>query len=223
MSNIFQNDAMDFETMLRRREKLQRIIAEEQTQEVYAEKEEYQKADRGCTMPDFLTMVKKVVEKGMKRYGVEFIPDDGIRMQVDISEKMDHPIIYYNLLSRVPRSTDRKPRFRQDIAEKNADGSIVRQGSINSQIFDCDIQFNVLASDYSTADTVMYTFEDAMLRYSGFFKRNGVSEMYFKKQYTDEALDTYRQHMSVRSLVYRVTLERIITSFDTTIAEIDQL
>ena len=214
-------DIDSFESLLRQRENARTMIQHEEEAGIKA-RQEYQKADRGCTLGDFFGMVKKVVVKGLNKYDVEFIPDDSPRMLADVSEKLPHPMIYYTLISRVPRNTDRKPRFRQDISDVNPDGSVVRLGTINGQFFDCDIQFNILAADYSLADLVMNAFEDAMLKFSGYFKRNGVSEMYFEKQYTDASQDMYRQKMSVRSLVYRVTLERIRTSFDTTIATIDQ-
>ena len=196
-----------FENLLRQKENAIRL-AQHEAEEGVMERNEYQKADKGCTLSDFLLMVKKIVVKGLKKFDVQFVPDDGPMVQ-DLSSKNDKPFIYYTLISRVPRNTDRKPRYRQDIHDVNPDGSIVRNGTINGQLFDCDIQFNIVAAD-------------AMLKYSGFFKRNGVSEMYFSKQYTDSNLDVYRQKMSIRSLVYRVTLERIRTSFDTTIAKIDQ-
>lgn len=210
-----------FESLLKQREQAIHMVKREEELGIQV-KQDYQKADKGCSLSEFFGMVKKVVVKGLKKYNAEFIPDDGVRTIMDVSEQIDHPLIYYTLISRVPRNTDRKPRFRQDISDVNPDGSVIRHGTINGQIFDCDVQFNIVAADYSTADTVMDAFEDAMLKYSGFFKRNGVSEMYFQKQYTDNNLDVYRQKMSVRSLVYRVTLERIRTSFDTTIAKIDQ-
>ena len=220
MSDVEEIDS--FENLLKQRENAINRVRQEEETGIQLKKDVYEKADKGCNLGDFFEMVKKIVVKGLKKYNAEFIPDDSARMLVDVSEQIDHPVIYYTLVSRVPRATDRKPRFRQDIRDLNPDGSVVRLGTINAQLFDCDIQFNIVAADYSQADAVMNAFEDAMLKYSGFFKRNGVSEMYFSKQYTDSNLDVYRQKMSVRSLVYRVTLERIRTSFDTTIARIDQ-
>lgn len=183
---------------------------------------EYTKAERGATLNDFFKMVKKMVLRTMKADNVEFIPDDGPRKMLDPAAEIDHPIIYYTLLSREPRKSYNKPHFRENILDRNANGSIARQGTIYGQFFDCDIQFNILASDYTIADRVMNTFEDAMLKYSGYFKKNGVSEMFFTRQYSDQNLDIYRQKVSVRSLVYRVTIERISLAFDTTITEIIQ-
>ena len=183
-------------------------------------KPKYTKAEKGATLNDFFQMIKKMVLRTMKKDNVEFIPDDGPRAVLDPSAEIDHPVIYYTLISRKPRKDYMKPHFREDIYDRNANGSIARQGAIYGQIFDCDIQFNILASDYVIADKVMNTFEDAMQKYSGYFKKNGISELFFQRQYTDQNLDIYRQRVSVRSLVYRVTIERIKLSFDTTMYEI---
>lgn len=219
-----EEDVNSFEMLLKQRERTLHFINEKEEEQGVDEthKNDYQKADKGCTLGDFFTMVKKIVIRGLKKYNINFVPDDGARVLNSLSEKNNRPIIYYTLQSRVPRNTDRKPRYRQDIRDTDSKGNLVRSGTINAQLFDCDVQFNIAAADYSTADAVMEAFEDAMLRYSGFFKKNGVSEMYFMKQYTDTNLDTYRQKLSIRSLVYRVTLERIRTTFDTAITEIDQ-
>jgi hypothetical protein len=185
----------------------------------------YTKADKGASLDDFLAMVKKIVTKTMKKDGVIFIPDDAIQSKdlFDPQKDLEHPFIFYTLISRAPRSNELKPKVRQDINERNPDGSIARQGTIFAQIMDCEIQFNIVASDYSTANRVMNAFEGAMLNCTGYFKQNGVSELLFVKQYTDSNLDIYRQKMSVRSLVYHVVIENIHLAFDTTIAEIDQM
>lgn len=211
-----------FEELLERHANLKK-----RSEEVLAnnrqKKENYTKADKGASLGDFMLMIKKVVKTGeLKKLGTKFIPDDGPRILLDPSEEVKAPHIFYTLISRAPRLTEPKPHFRENIADYNSDGSLQRQGQVFGQVFDCDIQFNIVASDYSTADTVMNVFEDALLKYSGFFKQNGVSEIFFKKQYTDNNLDIYRQKMSVRSLVYRVTIEKLTAVYDTTIAEIDQ-
>jgi len=218
-SKVHSTDA--FEQMLQRRENSRRRN-EVQGQRILKTDTDYSRAEKGASMNDFFELVKKMVLRGLKKYKVEIVPNDGPRRVLDPAEKIDHPIIYYKVVSRVPRDKNYKPRFREDIYDKNPDGSELRQGAIYGQFFDCEIQFDIIASDYSTADTVMNAFEDAMQKYAGFFKRNGVSEVLFAKQFTDENLDIYRQKMSVRSLVYDVAIERIRLAYDTTIMEITQ-
>ena len=110
-----------------------------------------------------------------------------------------------------------KPKAMEEFTE-NGDGS--RKGIIYSQFFDYEIQFDILASDYITANRVMNAFEDAMFNYTGYFKRNGVSELLFLKQYTDTNLDAYRNTISVRSLVYLVTIDRIRVVYSSGITEV---
>ena len=182
----------------------------------------YSKADRGATVEDFITMVNKTVTKAMKKLEVQFVPDDGPRITIDPNEPLDHPVIYWTLISRLPRSNEPKPKFREYINDYNSDGSIARKGAIYGQVFDCLIQCDIVASDYALANKVMNGFEDVIFRYSGFYKENGVSEIFFSKQYTDNTLDVYRQKVSIRSLVYKVSIEKIYLSYDTVIAELDE-
>jgi len=218
-SQVHSTDA--FEESLRRKQEVK------QREQLSVQKKikldsDYSRAEKGASMADFFELVKKMVIKGLKKERVEIIPNDGPRRVLDPAEKIDHPIIFYKVVSRVPREKNYKPRFREDIYDRNPDGSELRQGAIYGQFFDCEIQFDIVASDYSAADRVMNAFEDAMQKYAGFFKRNGVSEVLFAKQFTDENLDIYRQKMSVRSLVYDVAIERIRLAYDTTITEITQ-
>jgi hypothetical protein len=91
------------------------------------------------------------------------------------------------------------------------------------QRFTSIVQFNIYAGDYRTADTVMNVFEELMLRYTGFFKENGISEVLFQKQLTDDNLEKYRQSRSVRSLQYRVDTQTIYADFNSTFEEIDSV
>jgi hypothetical protein len=219
-SQVHSTDA--FEELLNRRQGGRQQAGQASAPKRVKRDTDYSRAEKGASMADFFELVKQMVIKALKKEKVEIVPNDGPRRVLDPAEKIDHPLIYYKVVSRVPRDKNYKPRFREDIYDRNPDGSEVRQGAIYGQFFDCEIQFDIIASDYSTADRVMNAFEDAMQKYAGFFKRNGVSEVLFAKQFTDENLDIYRQKMSVRSLVYDVAIERIRLAYDTTITEITQ-
>ena len=156
-----------FENLLRQKENAIRL-AQHEAEEGVMERNEYQKADKGCTLSDFLLMVKKIVVKGLKKFDVQFVPDDGPMVQ-DLSSKNDKPFIYYTLISRVPRNTDRKPRYRQDIHDVNPDGSIVRNGTINGQLFDCDIQFNIVdTATLHDAQKHPEEYRDLLVRVAGY-------------------------------------------------------
>ena len=214
-----------FEALLHQKdERMNRIVKHEK--EVAAKQDtdttEYTRATKGATLTDFFEMVKKMVLRVMKKDKVEFYPDDWPATLLDPGKDIEHPYIFYTLISRQPRQMNNKPIFREDFKDRNRNGTVAQQGAIYGQFFDCEVQFNIVASDYSLADKVMDTFEDAMVKYSGYFKKNGVSELFFKKQYTDSSLEAYRKKMSVRSLVYWVAIERIRLAYDSTITEIIQ-
>ena len=95
-----------------------------------------------------------------------------------------------------------------------------RQGRIYGQKFKCEVQFNVIASEYKLAERVMNNFEDLIFSYTHSFKKNGVAELYFKNQLTDKDYDMYRQNLSVRSLIYYVEIEKLYVMFD---SEIDKV
>ncbi|PTY92887.1 hypothetical protein [Heyndrickxia sporothermodurans] len=178
------------------------------------------KANKSANLQDFIKMVSKIVSMALKKQKVEFIPDEGKRVLVDPNEKIDHPFITYKVISRTPKG-ELKPRERESlIAEdvaKDADG---RQGRVYGQKFKCYVQFNIIASEYSEADEVMNTFEDLILSYAHYFKKNGVAELLFEKHLTDENFDIYRQTMSVRNLQYYVEVERLTVVFDSEIKDI---
>ena len=176
-----------------------------------------QQSVKGATLSDFIRMVASIVTKASKERNVIFEPDEGVRIIVDQTQAIDKPHIFYSVISRKP-CLELKPRARQEINETDIAGKI-RQGRIWGQRFECLVQFDIMAGDYSVADKVMEFFEDLMFNYTSYFKRNGVAEILFDEQFTDNNLNIYRQSMSVRSLRYRVWIEKLHTAFDT--AEID--
>lgn len=172
-----------------------------------------QRAKKGATVRDFIDMVADLTEKILgRKHDVTFDPDEG-HAPNDVDKLKGHPSIVYKLISRKPK-LERKERpldmFR--------DNDIAYQ--IWSQSFTCVIQFTIIAGTYNVADTLMTDFEDMLSRYAGYFKENGVSEILFEKQYTDQDYDRYRQSLSIRSLQYRVDIQRIKQLTDTTMQDL---
>ena len=169
---------------------------------LYPDKINIQRAKKGATVRDFIDMVADLTDKVLKkRYGITFDPDEG-HTPNDVDTLKGHPRIIYKLISRKPK-LERKER---PMAMFDDDGNPIE---IWSQSFTCMIQFNILAGTYDIADKAMTDFEDMLSKYTGYFKENGVSELLFEKQYTDENYDVYRQSVSIRSLQYRVDIQRI--------------
>lgn len=176
------------------------------------------KAADNATLEDFISMLAEVCSKTMQKWQAELNPNEGAVIKDD-DQKLEHPIILYEVVNRIPYN-ELKPRQLEDIVETVDSEGHTRLGRIWSQRFDCIVQFNVVASDYYTANQVMTTLEDAILTYSGYFKSKGVGELLFKRHFTDKNYDRYRQWLSVRSLQYRLVVEKLTTVFDTTIESI---
>ena len=164
-------------------------------------------ADKSASLFDFIKMVDKLVSITMKDLKVTFIPDEGKVVYLSNDQRLDNPIITYKLISRKPKG-EIKPRFREDFIESK-DGNTGRVGEIYGQKFKCQIQFNIFASVYEVAEQVMERFEDLMITYAGYFKKNGVAELLFDQQYTDQSFETMRQTLSIRNISYYVEVEKI--------------
>lgn len=174
----------------------------------------YQKAESNASIEEFISMIAKFISKHDKK--IVFLPDEGAII-ADPKKTLDNPIVMYEVISRIPHF-EQKPRLLEDVID--SDGKNKRFGSIWSQKFKSIIQFNIVACDYFEANKVMNTFEDMIMKYTGYFKKNGVSEIIFQKQFTDKNLDKYRQYLSVRSLQYMVVTEKLTTVFDGIIEDI---
>lgn len=179
-------------------------------------KSETLKSDKAASLEDFIEMVSMLVNKTMQNLNVKFVPDEGARIRKDQKEILNNNYIFYDLISRKP-IIEKKPRPREEFVENTNDENNKRIGFVFGQKFQTIIQFNILACDYKTANAVMNGLEDLLFKYTGFFKQNGISEILFKNQFTDQNLGYYRQNLSVRSLVYEVITERLYTQFKSNI------
>ncbi len=206
-----------FETLLARRNKM---IQDAKPTKKFENRNQINitKAEKGADLNDFISMIAKVMSKALKKHNAVFIPDEGGIIK-DPHKTLEQPTILYKIVERKP-TLELKPRPTEEVVEDNDSDTNRRFGTIYTQKQSCVVQFDVVASDYISANSVMNTFEEAMFTYTGYFKSQGVAEMYFLKHFTDKNLDNYRQDLSVRSLQYHVQIQKIITVFDTTIDDV---
>ena len=194
-------------------------ITNPQRLKIYVEHPEDNKILRANGNTDIfglIKMIEKIVTITMKDLEVKFIPDEEKVPIVNPDIHLDHPYITFQTISRKPKNNDGfKPRFRQQLVDKDG-----RVGEIFGQKFEAIIQFDIFASVYDIAEQVMKRFEEQIFTYTGFFKENGVSEIFLKQQLKDDNLEQYRQHLSIRSLQYYVEIETLIPVFHNKIAEI---
>lgn len=176
-----------------------------------------QKAEKGCTLFECISMIATLVELAMP--GVRFEPDEGKVMSLDAMQNFDKPVITYSVVQRETKS-EIKPRLRELIEEADNTGE-KRVGEIWGQKFKCLIQFNVFASVYKEAEQVMEKFEETIIQHAGFLKRNGVAEIFFNRHLTDSHFDTMRETLSIRNLEYYVEIEKLTVMFKEKINQIE--
>ena len=177
-----------------------------------------QKAEKGCTLFECISMIATLVELAMP--GVRFEPDEGKVMSLDAMQNFDKPVITYSVVQRETKS-EIKPRLRELIEEADGNNGEKRVAEVWGQKFKCLIQFNVFASVYKEAEQVMEKFEETIIQHAGFLKRNGVAEIFFNRHLTDSHFDTMRETLSIRNLEYYVEIEKLTVMFKEKINQIE--
>ena len=216
--NVAFDDTEDFEQLIQDKDRLRLNDTDPN--------KKYTKAKGNASYDDFITMVKTTVAKALKKYKIQVLPGEGAATYLKPHEKLEGIYIFFNLLSRTPmdgKNAQPKPKYREEIIEKDELGNVINRGIVYGQVFDCLVQFNIAAPEYETANEVINVFEEAMFRYAKYFKYHGVGDIFFVKQYEDSKMDPYRDKMSIRSLQYNVRLEKLFLMYDETIQRIHTL
>ena len=179
------------------------------------------RAESSASFDDFISMVSKLVCLTMDdlEYEVEFVPDDEKDKIIEPDIKIDKIYITYNLISRVPHR-EIKPMAREEIVELCDVTGEERMGVIYGQKYDCEVQFNIFASEYKMANEVMKVFEEMIFSFTGYMKEKGIANILFKEQFTDTDFNIYRKSLSVRNLRYHIETENLIVQFNDKIQQI---
>ena len=177
-----------------------------------------QRANKNASLYDFLDMVALIVDHAMEDYDVEFLTDEQQAKLKDPEIPINKAYISYRVRSRVPKN-EYKPIVREEIVECD-ELNEQRKGQIYGQFFDCIVQFNIFAAENKLANQVMEKFEELMIAYAGYFKKQGVRELYFKEQITDSEYNNFRETLSVRNIRYYVQIEKLTVIFNRRIDDI---
>lgn len=209
----------DFEDLLQEQIDMERRITEKQYTTLNKVRTKPQKASKSASLNDFIKMVDKLVTLAMP--SVKFVPEEEKVLTTDAMKDFNSPVITYKLISREPKE-ELKPRVREVISEED-ELNESRLGQVFGQKFKCLVEFNIIASVYTEAEEVMEKFEDLIITYAGFLKKNGVSEILFNKQITDDYYTKYRETLSIRNLIYYVEIEKLTVIFKEKIKDIEIL
>lgn len=176
------------------------------------------RANQTCDFEGFIEMLRRVIVNVMPN--CLFIPQDDVQDYVYPDVSIDNtPIISYEVIERAPLK-EQKPMLRHEVIEKAYETSEERIGNLYAWQMVYQLQFNIYASGYEKSQRVMNTFEEAILEYLGYFKKNGIIECLFKKQLKDDSLSSFREHASIKSLRYQVTLEKYWIDFDSVLESV---
>lgn len=177
------------------------------------------RADKNASLTDCIRMIGTIVDYDMKVNDVKFINDEYQIKLTDPEIPINNPYISYKVISRKP-SNEYKPIIREEANECDKYNQ-QRGGSIYGQFFDCIVQFNIYANESILADKIMDDFEELILNYTGYLKKEGVSEIYFKEQVTDNEYNNFRETLSVRNLRYYVKIEKLRVIFNRRLDDIE--
>lgn len=177
-----------------------------------------QRAVKSASLYDFMDMLALIVDYSMKNLKVTFITDEKENILTDPEISFNNPYITFKVISRHPHK-EYKPIPREDIIECDEHNE-QRYGTIYGQTFDCIVQFNIFASENRAANKVMETFEELMISYAGYFKEQGVRDLYFKEQITDTDYNNFRETLSVRNLRYYVQIEKLMVIFNRRVLDV---
>lgn len=180
---------------------------------------EMQRAKKGASLYDFLDMVAQITDYSLNDLDVEFLTEEQQNIIKDPEISVEKPYITYKVINRKPKN-EYKPIVREEIMEHDEHGN-QRIGNVYGQKFDCIIQFNVMANENRLASIVMERFEELMISYAGYFKEQGVVDLYFKEQVTDSDYDNFRESLSIRNLRYYVEIEKLMVIFNQKISDIN--
>lgn len=128
--------------------------------------------------------------------------------------------ITYKLLGRrhTPDTYEVKPKLRTTVKHPHREGEFV---DVLGQLFDLKVGFTINATTAEKADDLVDEFENFMIRYAGYFKLQGVSEIIFSEQLEDEVIASEKVQYHKRPLIFKVRLERLTIRSQNEIEQID--
>lgn len=164
-----------------------------------------------CNYLEFLEMLQKATESTIQN--VKFCPDDERNIFLEPDRQLDKSYITHKVKRRT-KTKEEKPIFKFEVEEFQTEGR-KRIGTCYGWRFDYLIQFDIFCSSYRLAEETMATFEEEiMTKMVGAFKEGGVIEIIFEEQLEDESLNAFRDWCSIRTLRYKITIEKHFMDFE---------
>lgn len=128
----------------------------------------------------------------------------------DDAEKIIVPQINYGInLREVADGSSPKPTLMDTIKEEVNGQPTGDHFRVYRQSFDCIVEFNFWDSTSKACRDLMNSFEEVIATYTGYLKKEGVSEIFFLKEVPAKYSLNYSDSTPMKCLYFFVRLERI--------------
>lgn len=167
-----------------------------------------QQAEAACSFEDFTDLIHRLLN-------ATWGPDWGTFTEAFPNGRdpkmVELPVITYTLKEMVPgvvgnRDTrELKPRQRHQFSFPDGKTGTTVYG----QMLDCEVLFEVWEENNTKAVERANQFRALLFAYTGFFKSQGVKELFFRKFSNENEGGEFRDNIIGRSLYYQLRLEEL--------------
>lgn len=103
-----------------------------------------------------------------------------------------------------------KPKLIDVVIEEDEDGNKTNDSFLMyRQWFDCTVEFNFYGKTNKEARELQKKFENLLMVYTGYIKRQGISEMFFLREVSPKTSLNYDKLTPMRCIYYYIRLESI--------------
>lgn len=124
--------------------------------------------------------------------------------------------LVYSLVQRVPVENNRKPIPRGKIVDDDGEPF-----QIYTQSFDTVVKFTAIHGDPDTAEAIIDELENFMIPVIPALIRAGLQQIVYFQRYSDQQDERMGKDVATRSLAYRLTTQKILPIYQSTIDAID--
>lgn len=103
-----------------------------------------------------------------------------------------------------------KPKLVDIVKELDANGNETRDAFlVYRQWFDCNVEFNFYGRNNKDARKLQRKFESLLAVYTGYLKRQGISEIFFEREVSPKSSLNYDESTPMRCIYYYIRFESI--------------
>lgn len=158
---------------------------------------------QSATYNQFIKLMSKIIDitNEGRELPISFMSVSSYEKAKDIAV----PIITYKTVHRSIFQKELRPRFRETVNDENNPSKTI---NVYGQKFDYLIEFKIMDSSDENAENTMSELEDLLLMYYGYFQSQGVSNIRFVEQGSDEQIQ-FKEQLYTKAIQYGVVLEKI--------------